>query len=226
MRDKSADQILGVTPTATREEIETAYREMKERFARDRMAPNVREKLRAELAVIESRLVEAYLLLSHARSSEPGGRQEKPAAGEAVGIGDLFVRVEMDKTNTKKVIEENEKLADSYFTQARKYVRDGDYHNAIQYAKLAVSFAPEDARFYFLMADCQVRNPDARWQRMAEQNYIKAAELDPWNADYMVSLGKFYKRRGLKLRARKQFELALQTVPNLPAAREELDDLD
>jgi hypothetical protein len=227
MKDQTADQILGVTPSATREQVETAYREMKERFSRDRMAPHVREKLRDELAVIESRLVEAYLLLCHARSAEPAGvRQEVPADGGAVGLGDLFVRVEMDKTSTKKVIEENEKLADSYFTQARKYARDGDYYNAIQYAKLAVSFAPEDARFYFLMADCQIRNPDARWQRLAEQNYVKAAELDPWNADYLVSLGRFYKRRGLMLRARKQFERALETVPGHPAAAEELANLD
>ena len=116
-------------------------------------------------------------------------------------------------------------LADTYFGKARKFVREGDYFNAIQYGKLAISYNPVDARYYFLLADCQVRNPEARWQRLAEQNYIKAAQLDSWNAEYLVSLGRFYKRRGLKLRARKQFEQALQIVPAHAVAMQELETL-
>ena len=192
------------------------------------MLPRVREKLRSEIAVIDSRLVEAYLTLCQARSTDSAGKREgsfPDPANENVGARDLLVRVEMDKTHTRRAIEENEKTAEAYYAKARKYVREGDYHNAIQYAKLAISFCPEDARFYFLMAECQVRNPDARWQRMAEQNYLKSTELDPWNADYLVSLGRLYKRRGLKLRARKQFEQALQTVPSHEAAMAELESL-
>ena len=89
-------------------------------------------------------------------------------------------------------------------------MREGDFHNAIQYGKLAVSHNGEDARYFALLADCQVRNPEARWQRMAEENLTKATELDPWNPEYWISLGRLYKRRGLKLRARRQFEEALK----------------
>jgi len=140
-------------------------------------------------------------------------------------MGDFLVRVEMDKTRTKVAIEENAKLADSYFTQAKKFMREGDPYNAIQYGKLAISYSPEDARFYFLLAECQVKNPDARWQRMAEQNYGEAARLDQWNADYRVALGRFYKRRGLKFRAKKQFEEALKLVPNHEGALKEIDSV-
>jgi tetratricopeptide (TPR) repeat protein len=142
------------------------------------------------------------------------------------GAGELLVRVEMDKSLSKRAIEESAKLADSYYVKARRFMREGDYYNAIQYAKLAISYSPEDARFFFLMAECEVRNPEPRWQRMAEQNFLKAARLDAWNADYRVSLGRFYKRRGLKLRARKQLEEALQIAPGHDAASEELKNLD
>ena len=118
-----------------------------------------------------------------------------------------------------------QRLADGYFTKARKFMREGDFFNAIQYGKLAISYNADDARYYFLLADCQVRNPEARWQRLAEQNYIKATQLDSWNAEYLVSLGRFYKRRGLKLRARKQFEQALQIVPAHAVAMQELETL-
>jgi tetratricopeptide (TPR) repeat protein len=225
LKSKAPHEVLGVRSNATRDTLDRAYEEAKDRFSRDRILPRIRERLRAELAVIESRLVEAYLTLAQVRSADGPRVEEGQAGKEPQGMDDFLVRVEMDKTKTKVAIEENAKLADSYFSQARKFMREGDYFNAIQYGKLAMSYAPDDARFYFLLAECQVRNPDARWQRMAEQNYAEAARLDQWNAEYRVSLGRFYKRRGLKLRARKQFEEALTLVPTHEAAMKELESL-
>lgn len=225
MRDKNPHEVLGVSANPAREDVERAYAELKERFARDRMMPRVREKLRAELSLIESRLIEAYLTLTQAHAATPRSEDASSEGKEPTGKGDFLMRVELDKTSTKKAMEESAKVAEAYFSKARKYVREGDFFNAIQYAKLAVSYAPEDARLYFLLGECQAKNPEARWQRMAEQNYAKASELDPWNADYRVSLGRFYKKRGLKLRARKQFEEALTVVPGHEDALQELESL-
>jgi tetratricopeptide (TPR) repeat protein len=226
LKDKNPHEVLGLRSGASRETIERAYEEAKDRFSRDRILPRIRERLRSELAVIESRFVEAYLTLVQARATEHGPRVEDgQAAKEPQGMDDFLVRVEMDKTKTKVAIEENAKLADSYFAQARKFMREGDPYNAIQYGKLAISYSPEDARFYFLLAECQSKNPDARWQRMAEQNFVEAARLDQWNAEYRVALGRFYKRRGLKIRAKKQFEEALTLAPSHEGARKELDSI-
>ena len=57
---------------------------------------------------------------------------------------------------------------------------------------------------------------------MAERSFLQASELDPWNADYLVVLGQFYKRQGLKARARRQFERAIELQPNHAKALEEL----
>jgi hypothetical protein len=221
---KNPHEILGVPVGAKRDEVERAYEEAKERFSRERFLPRVREKLRSELALLESRLVEAYLTMNQARP-EAIRVEDMTTLPENTTVEDLLVRVEMDKTKSQMAMEENARQADVYFGKARKFVREGDYFNAIQYGKLAISYNPEDARYYFLLADCQVRNPEARWQRLAEQNYIKATQLDSWNAEYLVSLGRFYKRRGLKLRARKQFEQALQIVPAHAVAMQELETL-
>jgi tetratricopeptide (TPR) repeat protein len=226
LKNKNPHEVLGIRSGAPRETIERAYEDAKDRFSRDRILPRIKERLRSELAVIESRLVEAYLTLVQTRASEHGGRPDDAQPGrELQGMDNFLVRVEMDKTKTKVAIEENAKLADSYYAQAKKFQREGDPYNAIQYGKLAISYSPEDARFYFLLAECQSRNPDARWQRMAEQNFAEAARLDQWNAEYRVALGRFYKRRGLKIRAKKQFEAALTLAPTHEAAREELDSL-
>jgi hypothetical protein len=226
LKSRSPHEVLGIKSSASRESIERAYEEAKDRFSRDRILPRTREKLRAELAVIEARLVEAYLTVVQAKAGEHLARvEESQAPREHPGVDDFLVRVEMDKTKAKVASEENARLADGYYAQAKKFMREGDYFNAIQYGKLAMSYGPEDARFYFLLAECQVKNPDARWQRMAEQNYVQAAHYDQWNAEYRVSLGRFYKKRGLKLRAKKQFEEALTLVPTHEAALRELETL-
>ena len=220
----AAHEILGVSTDASREAIEAAYASAKERFQRDRILPCVRERLRSELAVVESRLVESYLTLTRVRSAEPAQRAEE-GEGAARGVGNLLVRVELDRTETRKEIDEHDRVAEGHYAKARKYMREGDYYNGIQYAKLAISYRPEDARFYFVLGECQSKNPDPRWQRMAEQSYLKAAELDPWNVEYPLSLGRLYKRRGLALRARKQFQRVLELAPSHEAAMQELRSL-
>jgi tetratricopeptide (TPR) repeat protein len=223
MRKQNPHEILGVTPSASRTAIERAYAEAKALFARDRLLASVRDRFRSELSVIESRLVEAYLHLT-----QPKRKETRPRPGAAtpethnVNAEDLLMRPELDKTRSRTEADEAARVGGLYYAKARQAMISGDFHNAIQYGKLAVSYCTEDARFYSLLADCQVRNPSARWQRMAEQNYSKATELDPWNVQYWINLGRFYKRRGLHLRARRQFEEALRLAPEHEEATQEL----
>ncbi len=225
IRNQSPYEVLGVNASASREAIERAYEQAKALFSRDRLLPRIRDVFRSELAVIESRLVEAYLRLTQVESMRPiEARSERPIR-EEVGAEDLLVRVEMDKTKSKLAMEKAEQVADRYYSKAKSAMRDGDYHNAIHYGKLAITYNEGDARFYFMLADCQVRNPGPRWQHQAEQNYTRAAELFPWNAEYRMSLGRFYKTRGLKLRARRQFQEALKLAPEHHDATLELKSL-
>lgn len=229
LRNKNPFEVLGVSADAAREDIERAYEDAKSAVRRERFLPRIQERFRSELSFIESRLVEAYLALIQSRQRDVKAKAREAAATEQakgdVTADDLLVRVEMDKTKTKVALEESTKTAEAYFAKARRAMREGDYHNAIQYGKLAISYRPEDARYFFLLAECQVRNPEARWQRMAEQNYVKATELDAWNPDYWVKLGQFYRRRGLNLRARKQIEKALAVAPGHEDAEAELKHL-
>jgi tetratricopeptide (TPR) repeat protein len=225
MRNQSAHEVLGVTSHASRRAIERAYEEAKTLFSRERLLPRVRERYRSELGVIESRLIEAYLQLTRPETATNPSRREEDARREDVSVDDLLVRPELDKTQARAALDEAGRVAELYYSKARQSMRSGDYHNAIQYGKLAISYNGEDARFYFTLADCQARNPEARWQRMAEQNYTKATQLDPWNAEYLISLGRFYKKRGLHLRARRQFEEALKLVPEHEVATRELQSL-
>jgi tetratricopeptide (TPR) repeat protein len=216
-----------VGPTASRNEIAKAYEQIKAQYGRERLLPRVQERLRDQVAVIESRLVEAFLTLSQPvrrGGGAPAGGSAAPARD--VALQDLAVRVELDRARSQVEADSAHRKADMYYAKARRCVREGDFHNGIQYGKLAISHNPSDARYYSLLADCQARNPEVRWQKMAEANYRKATELDPWNPDYWVSLGRLYKQRGMALRARRNFEEALKLVPNKDELLAELAGLD
>ena len=225
----SPHDVLGVMPEAKPDAIERAYQAAKNMFAADQLLPAVRAKLRTEIATIESRLLAAYVQLNQPEREEAtpepvadGGEGGGEAGG---GVEDMLVRVEMDKAKSKIAHEKATQAADSHFAQARRALREGDFHNAIQFVKLAISFNDQDARYFRFLGECQARNPGARWQHMAEQSLTRATELDPWNADHRVRLGAFYKKRGMASRARKQFEEALHLSPSHPQATEELASL-
>ena len=132
------------------------------------------------------------------------------------------MRRELVKTEVAATVDEHDRLAEQYYLAAKKYFSQGDFHNCVQYCTLAVRQNAQTARYHMLLGEAQSRNPDHRWQKMAERSFLQAAELDPWSADYLVVLGQFYKRQGLKARARRQFERAIELQPGHPKALEEL----
>ena len=60
------------------------------------------------------------------------------------------------------------------------------------------------------------------YRKEAEKNFIRATKLEPWNAEAFVGLGILYKREGLRIKAKKQFERALQIDPDHKIAQKEL----
>jgi tetratricopeptide (TPR) repeat protein len=208
-------QVLGIPETSTPEMISRAYEERQRALAPERFLTRVRDKMRAELAIIESRVAEVYLVLTSARATQ------EPAA-EELDIDQLSLRRELTKTDLAATLDEQEKMAESYYEKAKKYFSQRDYFNCIQFCQQAIRQNDQTPRYFFLLAEAQVLNPDRRWQKMAEQSYLSAVRLDPWNADYLVTLGDFYKKHGFASRARRQYQRAVEIQPGHARARDEL----
>jgi len=222
IRGRPPEEVLGVATGVGPKELKREYEAQRERFRRDRFSPSVREDLRKELGVIENRLLEAYLALQSAAIE----RLTPTGLGDAQPIGSVTDRrKELVRTEAQQTEDEKHRLAETYFLKAKDYFKEGDFFNCIQFCKLAVKFNPAEAPFFSLMADALLRNPDHRWQRLAEESYLKAVEIDPWNADYLVALGILYKGKGLSMRARHHFEKALEILPQHARAKAELKSL-
>lgn len=226
VRGQNPHDVLGVKPGAGFDQIEGAYAQLKSECARESLLPRIRDRFKTELSVIESRLIEAYLTLTKPTRGASHRSDDEIDPNRDKTLEDFQVRVEMDIARTKVEVDRANQVADTYFAKGRKCLREGDFHNAIQFTKLAISHNPSDARYFSMLGDCLARNPGHRWQRLAEENYTRATQLDPWNAEYWVSLGRLYKRRGMKLRARKNFEEALKLAPNRGEVQRELAALE
>lgn len=213
MMKQGSAEMLGIREGATVDAIERGYESARRAIDKSRFAPRSLDQCRRELSLIEGKLTESYMKLKMSRIEEStrGARQEPSM--ETLNPEDLMVRREMVKTQAQTELEQNHKLAERYFQKAREYHAEKDYHNCIQFCQLALKFAGESAGPWALMADAMTRNPNARWQKMAEDAFKRACEIDPWNAEYHVALGNFYKEQGLEIRARKQYEKALEILP-------------
>ena len=113
-------------------------------------------------------------------------------------------------SHKQKEVTDREQEAHQNFLKAKKLYDTARYHDAITHCKDAVKLNPSDPKIYQLLGRCQARNPNLRWQKQAESNFLKAIELDPWNSDYVYDLAKLYKGAKMLLKAKKYFIKTLE----------------
>jgi len=215
---QSPFEVLGIPADAGLEAVQRAYEQAKSTFRREKFTERIRQKHKRELGMIENRLAEAFLKLQVERLEQAGRAGSEMAIAE-IDPESLTRRKEMVKTEAQAAQEQTAKLGEKYYQKAREYAAEKDFHNCIQFCRLAIKFKGEAPEVYALMADALSKNPNTKWQKMAEEAFAKACELDPWNAEYQVAMGAFYQNQGLGIRARKHFEKALEIVPAHPAAK-------
>ena len=77
--------------------------------------------------------------------------------------------------------------------------------------------------FYLLLAMAESKIPVFR--KKAQEDFLKAISLEPWNPEAYVGLGFLYKNEGLLTKASKQFQKALEADADHKLARQELEQI-
>src|SRR5204862_3453699 len=76
-------------------------------------------------------------------------------------------------------------IAEQNFQKAKELTLTGDYYGAIVLLKQAVEYEPDHVDAWYLLGQCQERNP--KWRREAAECYQRVLSIDPNNADAMIS---------------------------------------
>lgn len=198
-------QILDVPRASTRAQIITASEEKKKQYDSGTYPSIVREAIQA----INRRIDEATLVLKDSVRRQAYDKLMQQQSGRVPG--------ELQKRLTQRVI------AEQNFQKAREMSITGDYYGAIVLLRQAVEFAPDHAAGWYLLGQCQERNP--KWRRDAAESYQKTLSLDPNNVDALISLGDLYKIEGLASRAQSCYEDVLKINKDHPEAKSRLAEL-
>jgi tetratricopeptide (TPR) repeat protein len=216
LRDDSPYRVLGVTDSASWDEIRQAYDERKAAFAHDQFLPEVRSSCREELQIIETGLVEVFLKIQSLRMDAAGEKQRGREEAHAPSLEDMQgKRLESTKTSRQAEMDEAERRAFLYLQKAKDAFRENDFHNTVEFCVLANRHFDGNAECHALLGQALAKNPARRWQIRAEAALKRALELDPWNPHFFLRMGEFYRDQGMDQRAARYFEKAYEISPSL-----------
>jgi hypothetical protein len=209
-------RVLGITDSASWDEIRHAYEERKASFAPEHFLPTVRQQCREELQIIETGLVEVFLKIQSLRMDAAGDKQRGRTEPTAPSLEDMQgKRLQSTKTDRQAEIDEAERRAGQYLQKAKEAFREGDFHTTVEFCTLANRYHDQLPESHSLLAEALAKNPARRWQLRAEEAFKRALELDPWNPRLYLLVGEFYRKQGMDQRAARYFEKAYEIAPSL-----------
>jgi tetratricopeptide (TPR) repeat protein len=199
-------QLLGVTGTATSKDIENAYGVCRTEFSDEKIMklanPDLEQKAR-RIALKIKRAYEVLIDYKQRAEYEKRGFREATAADEKE--------------------EDPLEIARTLYRKAKTLYTRQDFNMAISALEQSIRLDPAKPDFYYLLGVCQSQFPVLK--REAEKNLLKAAELEPWNAEHWAALGMIFYSEKLFTKAESYFRKALSLEPGHELARKKLVEI-
>jgi curved DNA-binding protein CbpA len=196
-------QIFNVSRGASESEIKKIYFDMARKYHPDSFERDLPPELRKKIEDVFNKITKAYETLS-----------------------DKEKREEYDESTELPVDEEEEDLikkANIRFRQGKTLYNRARYDDAVILLEEAVRLRQDKGSFFLLLALTESKIPSL--EKKAEQDFLKAIELESWNPECYIGLGLFYKQQGFRARAKKQFNKALDIDPLSSVAKKELNEI-
>jgi len=193
-------QILGVPSHAGEAEVKKAYFRLARKFHPDLFGRVLAAEYKSQIDEVFDAVTKSYRSMT--QKTEGGRSAPKSQAGGAA--------VDRDSSKT----------AETRFRQGKTLFHGGRFGEAILLLEEAVTLKDDKGDYYLLLAMAQSK--DLALSKRAEQNFLRAISLEPWNPEGYIGLGLLYKQEGMLARAKKNLEKALEIDPEHPVARGEL----
>lgn len=200
---KNYYQILNVPKTSNGDDIKKAYFNLARRFHPDRFDREVQAAYRDQIDEVFDTITTAYRTLIN---------KEKRKAYDA-GVGAAHPDEPQDLL----------KRADIKFRQGKTLYGQERYDDAVVLLEEAVRLRKNKGDFHLLLAMAESKIP--AYRKKAEEDFLKAINLESWNPEGYVGLGFLYKNEGLLTKASRQFKKALETDPDHKLAQQELQQI-
>lgn len=207
LKDKDLDhfEFFGLSKTATQKEIDEGYSKFLAEFHPDKGGFISDPEEKVKFNYILNRGKNAFDIISN---------YEKRAQYEKDG----FREVSPDAVKE----EEPSEKAKTLYRKAKALYQQKKFEIAVSALKQSLVLE-EKADTYLLLGLSQTMVPPFR--REAEQNLLKAAELESWNAEPYAALGMLFYYERLTKRAEGYFRKALEIEPGHDLAGKKLREI-
>lgn len=193
-------QILNVTSTASQSEIKKSYFKSARKYHPDFFGGEVLPDVKDKIEEVFSCITKAYYTLID---------EEKRK--------DYDSKMEVFPPEEKR---DWTKRAEMKFRQGKTLYNEEKYEDALILLGEAVRMMRDKGSYFLLLALTESKIPSLH--RKAEQDFIRAINLEPWNPEAYVGLGLLYKKEGLVFKASRRFKKALSLDPQHEGALREL----
>jgi curved DNA-binding protein CbpA len=196
-------QILSVPPSSSQEEIKKSYFRLARTYHPDLFDQALPQDMKQKIEEVFASITKAYRTLS-----DDGERHVYDSKMESVS-----------PERKKDVVKD----AEIKFRQGKTLYDKGMYEDAMLLLEEATRLIKEKGSYFLLLALAESKIP--AYHKRAEEHFMRAVKLDPWNPEAHVGLGLLYKKSGLTVKAKKRFEKALSLDPDHPIASKESSPL-
>jgi curved DNA-binding protein CbpA len=193
-------QILDVARDASNKEIKKAYFEMARKYHPDRFDRELPQDSRDMIEEVFGQITRAFQTLNNEKEKQ-----------------DYDAKLDEPEEVDRKTLDQK---ADMKFRQGKNLYNRGKYEEALVCFEEAIRIKSNKANYFLFLAKTEAKVPS--FQEKAEEDFKKAVELEPWNAENFAALGEFYNQEGLSVKAKKQFKKALDIEPEHRMARKAL----
>ncbi len=199
-------ELFNLKNTVSFNEIKDAYYQFAKKFHPDRFGDTHDPELKEKANFVFSRINKAFEVLS-----DEGKRREYDMKG--------YKEIQNQDKTSENLIEKG----NLFYRKARVLYSQKKFLEAASFLEEAVRNDGNKAPYFLLLGMSQANVPNLR--RRAEKNLHKVIEMEPWNAEPLVSLGLLFLSEKLDKRAEGFFRKALAIDPDNEVALNKLVEL-
>ncbi len=199
-------ELFNLKNTVIFNEIKDVYYQYAKKFHPDRFGDAPDLELREKANFVFARINKAFEVLSN---------EEKQREYDTNGYKEI--------QNMDKVSENLIEKANLFYRKAKTLYSQKRFWEASSLLEEAVRNDASKASYFLLLGLSQSNIPNLR--RVAEKNFQKVVEMEPWNAEPLVALGLLFLSEKLDKRAENFFRKALAIDPDHELARNKIAEL-
>lgn len=199
-------ELFDLKNSATFNEIKETYYQYAKKFHPDRMGEAANPDLRDKANFVFARINKAFEVLSN---------EEKRREYDMTGYKEI--------QNADKKSENLIEKANLYYRKAKTLYSQQRFREAASLMEEVIRNDPGKASYYLLLGLSQSNILNLR--RVAEKNFQKVIELEPWNPEPYAALGLLFQSEKLDNRAVSFFRKALAIDPEHELAKKRLSEM-